>query len=64
MEREATRAEVLEKMGQAGAAERECLNIAPRSAAGKMHEDKAPAGSVRIVADRAGATASAVSLKD
>jgi hypothetical protein len=64
MEREATREEVLDKIGEAGAAERERLNIAPRPAAGQMREDKAPAGSVRIVADRAGATASAVSLKD
>jgi hypothetical protein len=63
MERVATREEVLEKIGEGGAPKAD-LSITPRNQAGAMREDKAPAGSVRVVAGRAGATAGAVSLTD
>ena len=59
----ATREQVLEKIGEAGSAADGVGPLAPQSPAGKMQEARAPAGSVKVVAGRASATAGAVSVE-
>jgi hypothetical protein len=63
--REATREEILGKMGEGGAVKIETgFGITPPRPAGKMREESAPQGSVRVVGGIAGATGSAVGITE
>ena len=62
--REATREEVVGKIGESTTKAPEVERLVPRPAAGKMREESAPAGQVRITGGIAGATGGAVKITE